>query len=118
MSLIILEDMEFFAKHGCFDEERIIGTNFLVHLEIDSDTSKAEKSDSLQDTIDYQKVYNTVKKEMDRPSNLLENVANRIIDKLMGNFQTIKKVTVKVSKLNPPLGYKMKSVSVQLTKMK
>ena len=32
MSQISIEGMEFFAYHGCFAEEQIIGTKFLVDL--------------------------------------------------------------------------------------
>ncbi len=45
--------MEFFAHHGCFAEERIVGTHFLVDLSMEYDTSKAEISDNLEETIDY-----------------------------------------------------------------
>ncbi len=47
MSTIALEGMEFFAYHGCFEEEKIIGTRFIVDLYIDADTSEAEKTDDL-----------------------------------------------------------------------
>ena len=31
---IELVDMEFFARHGCFDEEQMIGNKFLVNLKV------------------------------------------------------------------------------------
>jgi dihydroneopterin aldolase len=64
MSLITIEGMEFFAYHGCFKEEQIIGTKFLVDLYIESDTIEAEETDKLSKTINYQTVYLLVKKEM------------------------------------------------------
>ena len=48
--------MEFYAYHGCFAEEQIIGTRFLVDLYLDTDTKKAELSDELKDTVNYQEV--------------------------------------------------------------
>ena len=72
--------MEFYAYHGCFEEEQKIGTWFNVDLSLEVDTSKAEKSDNIEDTVNYQSVYQVVKEQMMIPSHLLENVARRILD--------------------------------------
>ena len=42
MGIISLEGMDFFAYHGCFTEEQIIGTHFIVDLHLETDTSQAE----------------------------------------------------------------------------
>jgi 7,8-dihydroneopterin aldolase/epimerase/oxygenase len=112
MSKILLENMEFFAYHGCFEEERIIGNKFFVDLEIDTDTSKAEMSDELRDTLNYQEVYNVLKEQMQVKSHLLEHLGRRIIDALDRRFKSIRYVKIKVSKMHPPLGGKMRSVSL------
>ena len=106
--------MRFYAHHGCFEEERAIGTNFLVDLQIETDTRKAEVSDSISDTVNYLEVYQVVKREMETASHLLENVAHRIGNAVLSQFSDIKSVVVKVSKLNPPLGGQMESVSVEV----
>ncbi|MGE5381794.1 MAG: dihydroneopterin aldolase [Omnitrophica WOR_2 bacterium] len=115
MATIRIEGMDFFAYHGCFTEESIIGTRFEVDLTLTADTSQAEKSDNLHHTINYMTVYETVKKEMEIRSNLLENVASRILDALKHRFPIITNAVVKVSKLNPPLGGKVDRVSVTLS---
>lgn len=114
MGKIILEDMEFFAYHGCFREEQIIGNPFIVHIELDIDTKEAETSDQLHDTMNYQTVYNLVSAEMKQKSHLLEHVCRRIIDAIKEAFPRIQHISVKVSKMNPPMGGKMKCVSVVL----
>ena len=108
--------MEFFAYHGCFKEERIVGNKFLVDLRIDTDLSKAAASDDLHDTLNYQKAYQLVKEQMHEKSHLLEHIAQRIIDALYSKFEGIQMITVKVSKMNPPLGGKTEKVSVILSK--
>lgn len=107
--------MEFFAYHGCFHEEQIIGTTFIVDLELDMNTSKAEQSDHLEDTINYQTVYGLVHHEMEQKSQLLENVAFRILDSVKSTFPEISTARVKISKMNPPLGGKVKQVTCVLT---
>jgi len=114
MALIELEEMEFYAYHGCFKEEQIVGNKFLLNFSFETDTAKAENSDNINDTVNYQMVYNLVKEEMERPSHLLENIARRLIVKVCGQFQTITKAKVKISKMNPPMGGKMKCVSLTL----
>ena len=115
MGKIILEGMEFFAYHGCFHEEQIIGTQFKVDLELDLDTTKAETSDHLQDTINYMEVYGQVRHEMEQKSQLIEHVARRIIDALKTAFPEIASVQVKIFKINPSLGGKVKQVACVLT---
>ncbi len=105
MSIISIEGMEFFAYHGCFKEEQLIGTKFIVDLFLSVDTSKAEESDNLIDTVNYQEVFLLVKKEMEITSNLLENVGNRILKRTKEKFPQIKKATLKIRKMNPPSGW-------------
>ncbi len=115
MATILLDGMEFFAYHGHFKEERIIGTKFIVDVEFDYDSSVAENSDRLPDTLNYQEVYHVVKKEMEITSHLLEHVAKRILAALHLAFPSIITAKVKISKTNPQLGGKVKQVSCVLS---
>ena len=114
MAIISIEKMEFYAYHGCFEEEQKIGTWFNVDLSMEVDTAKAEESDNLDDTVNYQMVYQVVKEAMMQPSHLLENVARRILKAVNENFPQVSYAWVKVKKMNPPLGGKMESVSVEM----
>ncbi len=114
MSIISIEGMEFFAYHGCFKEEQMIGTKFNIDLFLTVDTSKAEESDSLADTVNYQEVFRLVKKEMELTSKLLEHVGHRILNSVKSTFPQIEKATLKIRKMNPPLGGKMDYVSLTL----
>jgi 7,8-dihydroneopterin aldolase/epimerase/oxygenase len=116
MGLIEIENMEFYAFHGHYREEQLIGNRFLVNVHITTFTDKAARSDQLKDTLNYQLVYDTVKEEMMKKSHLLENVAGRILDQLYERFSTIGKATVKISKMNPPMGGNIEKVSVTLTR--
>ena len=107
--------MHFYAHHGCFEQERAIGTNFRVDLCFETDTSIAEQSDNIADTVSYLDVYQVVKREMEIPSNLLEHVGRRICDAVVREFPTVTAVTATVHKLNPPLGGQMDSVSVEVS---
>ena len=112
MGLIQLEKMEFYAYHGHFKEEQIAGNRFLVNLTIDADLNKPAVSDNLEDAINYQRIYELVSIEMKKKSHLLENIAKRITDAIYEHHKTIKAITVKISKINPPVGGKMNKISI------
>ncbi len=115
MATIAIEGMEFYSYHGHFEEESVIGTKFNLDLYIETDTTKAEKSDKLDDTVNYLAVYQTVKKEMETSSYLIEHVARRILDQLLSEFPSIDFAEIKFRKMNPPLGGQMESVSITLS---
>lgn len=112
MYKIELVNMEFFARHGCFKEEQMIGNRFIVNLKAVGDFSAAAASDKVEDTVDYQRLYNIVKYQIGIPSAILENVCKRIIDAVISEFPQICKAEVSVDKLNPPLGGKLYSSRV------
>ncbi len=114
MAIISIENMEFYAYHGCFEEEQKIGTRFQVDLNMEVDTSLSEISDNLNDTVDYLAVYQSVKDEMMKPSKLLEHLARRILNRVGRDFANVKYAWVKVKKMNPPLGGKIEYVAVEL----
>jgi dihydroneopterin aldolase len=114
MSKIKIERMQFYAYHGCFPEERLVGTHFVVDCTLMADIIPAAKTDNLELTVNYQEVYQVIAKEMEKPSSLLENVAYRILKSVHAHFPTVKKVWVIVKKMNPPLGGKIESVSVEM----
>lgn len=108
--------MEFYSFHGHFKEERIVGNKFIVDLTIETDMKIPAESDNLKDAVNYQRVYELVKQQMEMKSHLLEHIAGRILDAVYSEMEGITKVTVKVSKMNPPMGGKIGSVSVVLTR--
>ena len=114
MSKITIENMEFYAYHGHFEEEQKIGTWFSLDLTMEVDTSKVELTDELEDTVDYSAVYQVVKEQMMIPSKLLEHVGRRILNAVKERFSDVTDAQLKIRKMNPPLGGKMDFVSLEL----
>lgn len=115
MATISVEGMEFFAYHGCFKEEQIIGNRFLVDIIAETDTTEAESSDDLTKTLNYQEVFILAREEMSIKSRLIEHVARRILDRLMKEHPEVVSATVKLSKMNPPVGGRVERVSILLS---
>ena len=116
MSKITLNNMQFHAFHGCLEHEQMLGNTFIVSVTMTLDTALAGMTDDLAHTLNYQLVYDEVKAEMEVPSKLIEHVGQRILDGLFNKFEAIQKLEVKLAKLNPPLGGKVESVSIELSK--
>lgn len=114
MGIIEIEGMKFYAFHGHFESEQVVGNEFTVNLKIETDCEKVAISDNLNDALNYQTAYEIIKKEMAVPSHLLEKVAKRILDNLYLHFNSIKKAEVKISKMNPPMGGEIEKVSITL----
>ena len=113
---IKLKNIKVFAYHGCLEEEGKIGSDYSVDLKVKGDLSNSGQSDELADTIDYVHLNNIVKEEMALRSKLLESVAERINNRVLKEIILVQKVTVSVSKINPPIGGNVAMVSVTRSK--
>ena len=117
MGKIVIEEMEFYAFHGHYQEEQIVGNRFLVDLELETDLMIPAESDQLEDAVNYQRAYQLIKKEMrQKKSNLLENIAKRILDSIYAEMEGIDKATVRIRKMYPPMGGPIKSVGVTISR--
>ena len=118
MGKIKLNNIRVHAQHGCLKEESIIGSDYRVDLSIGANLSEPSISDKLSDTVDYVHLNNIVKEEMQIKSKLLEHVAKRILDRIFTEIPLVNSVEISVSKINPPIGGDVESVSVILFKEK
>ncbi|MDC8105308.1 MULTISPECIES: dihydroneopterin aldolase [Chryseobacterium] len=116
MSKIFLEDVKIYAYHGVLPEENIIGTYYILNLEIHTDLWKAAESDDLNDTISYADINDIILEEMKVKSKLLEHVAGRIISKINQNFPEVSYIKLKITKTAPPMQGEMKGASIELEK--
>jgi len=111
---ITVSNIRVYAYHGCLKEESVIGSDYIVTVEIFSDLQKASISDNLEDTLDYVFINRIVKEEMRISSKLLEHVVKRILDRIFDEMETVTKAVVSVSKMNPPIDGDVEMVTVTL----
>ena len=96
--------MEFRARHGCLEWEKTTDQTFVVDFSARYDIRAAQRSDSLEDTLDYGAVYSVIAEQMAMPSNLLEHLCGRIEDAIALKFPALDSFTISVSKLSPDVG--------------
>ena len=115
MGIIKVENIRIFAHHGCLSEETKIGSDYRVDLKVEADLQTSAKTDKLSDTVDYVFLNRIIKDEMNIPSYLLETVAKRILNRIFNEDNMVKKATVLISKLNPPIGGDVERVTIKMT---
>ena len=111
---IFLDEVRFHAFHGVMPQERAVGADFTVWLNVGYDFVKAAESDELIDTISYADLYEVVRAEMDKPSQLLEHVALRIVKAVAARWPRIDTIDLRLAKDNPPMGADCKGAGVEI----
>lgn len=113
-STIFLSGMEFYAHHGCFKEERQVGTHFKIDLKLKYDATQAAQTDDIIQTVNYQTVYLDIKEVMKDPVNLLETLCQKILFMIKEKHPQVQNAEVSVCKINPAIGGKVGAVSVSM----
>ncbi len=103
MAILSIEGMEFYAYHGYYEEERKIGGWYRVDVFLDVEVYVHGAGIELNDTINYEIVFELVKKRMLHTVQLIEELAMNILTDVKEAFSKAEKVKVKVSKFSPPL---------------
>ncbi len=116
MGIIQVNNIRLFSNHGCLEEEAKIGSEYRVDVEIKANLKKSAHTDELSDTVDYVHLNRIVKEEMAIRSKLLEQVAQRILNRFFKELKMLKKAKVAVAKINPPIGGNVEEVVIVLTK--
>jgi dihydroneopterin aldolase len=114
MGIIKLKNIRTYSYHGCLIEEGKIGSDYAVDLEVKTDLRKSAVSDNLEDTVDYVLLNQIVVEEMEIIAHLLEHVAHRIIKRIFDEVAAISRITLAVSKLNPPIGGDVEAVTIEM----
>jgi|TARA_B110000495_G_C22582454_1_gene349783 dihydroneopterin aldolase len=111
MGLITVEGIRVFAHHGHLPEEAVLGGHFIVNVWVEADTTEVEKTDDLNDTVDYVKIIEIVKQQMAIRADMIEVPAKRIVDAILP-LHKVQKVTVEVEKIQPPIDASFDKISV------
>ena len=105
MGEIIVRDLCSYAYHGCLEAEQKIGGHYKTTVWVDGDFSKSEETDLLKHAVDYEEIGLIVQDQMKKSSNLIENVASRILNELEKKFSNhnLYSIRIKIIKLAPPV---------------
>ena len=100
MALIRLEGLSLFGRHGATVAERRVGTRLDVDVEVELDTTRAEQSDRLADTVSYDRIEAAVRRIVEDESfRLLEALGARIASQCVEKLG-VTRCTVALTKQN------------------
>ena len=115
MDQITIKDLEVYANHGLYKEEKALGQKFLVSAILSLDTKLAGVSDQMDYSVDYGKVCHRIKEILtENDFNLIECVAETVAKKLLLEFSLIRKLEIEVKKPWAPIGLPLDYVSVKI----
>ena len=109
-----VENLKIYAYHGCMKEEKVIGSDYVVNITAVCFVNKEVFRDVINGTVDYVDLARIAKQEMSIRAKLLEVVVKRIIDRSFEEIKVLNKISVTVSKINPPINADVEAVSVTM----
>lgn len=97
-----LEGVRFFAYHGFYPEEQILGNEFIVDVVTEMDVIN-DGDDELLNTVNYERLFEITALQMKKTQRLLETVAIGILNTIKEEFPAIDTICVRIRKNRLPL---------------
>ncbi|MBI3586533.1 MAG: dihydroneopterin aldolase [Ignavibacteriales bacterium] len=117
LDVIRIHNAVFYAYHGVLSDEQSLGGKFEVDVDLFCDLSKGAKTDSLKQTVDYERVYDCIKElVLGKRYFLVEALANTIAAGILKKFKQVQKVVVKVRKPGAPVKGVIDYVEIETTR--
>ena len=110
---VALEGIRFFAYHGFYPIEQVLGNEFILNVETEFDVI-GSGDDELAETINYEHLYEIVSIEMRNTRKLLETVAHAILEKIQSEFPRVKTIRVAIRKMHPSLKGEVNNSLIEL----
>ncbi|MBE6015856.1 MAG: 2-amino-4-hydroxy-6-hydroxymethyldihydropteridine diphosphokinase [Lachnospiraceae bacterium] len=115
--VITITDLEVYAYHGVFPEEKEKGQKFMVCSKLFLDTRPAGRSDDLTKSVHYGEVSHLITKIMQEKSyDLIETCAEKVAEGILKEYDLVKKLTIEIKKPEAPIGLPFGMVSVTITR--
>jgi len=112
MICVGFEGLQFHAYHGLYDEEKQLGNHFEVDISVE--IRENDHIERINDTVDYTEVYEIIRKQMGKRVDLLETLANNIIESIWHDFPFVQHIDLMIRKLNPPIKGQAKASFVRV----
>ncbi|MFC3704446.1 dihydroneopterin aldolase [Devosia honganensis] len=116
---IILSDLGFYGYHGLYSEENALGQRFFIDLQCGVDLSGPAETDAIGATVSYADIYEAVKSAFEtKRMNLIEAVAQNIVDAIFAAFADVGWVIVRVRKPEAPIAMVRGEAAIELHRLR
>lgn len=115
MDKIYVEDLEVYAYHGVYSEEKKLGQQFLISMELSLSLRAAAKGGDLDKSVNYGELCHRVEEEFKKDKyDLIETAAENIAEFILLSYPIVESVKVKVKKPWAPIGRPLKYAAVEV----
>ena len=101
---VALTDARFYAYHGYYAEEQVLGNEFTVDIHVAFDREEDTASEELEHTVNYEQLYRIAETMMQHPHKLLETIVEAMLQQVKGEFPFLSDIEVAITKHHPPFG--------------
>ena len=105
MMRLSIKSAQFYSYHGVKAEEQVLGGKYEVDLDLFYDATQAIVNDDVKYAINYEEAFYCIEEVIggDEGYNLVETIANEILQMAMEKFTNLEKATVRVRKMSVPI---------------
>ena len=115
MDKIYLKNVEIFANHGVFKEEKTLGQKFILDLELNLNLEEAGRTGDLTKSVHYGELCHGIEKEFTKESyDLIETAAEKVAEFTLFNYPLVKNVKVTLKKPWAPIGRHLDYAAVEI----
>lgn len=115
MDKLYLKDVEIFAHHGVFQEEKTLGQKFILSIELEVDLREAAKNNDLSKSVHYGELCHNIEKEFQKESyDLIETASEKIAEYILFNYPLVKGVKVLLKKPWAPINRHLDYAAVEI----
>jgi dihydroneopterin aldolase len=115
MIKVALQGVQFFAYHGFYPQEQVLGNRFIVDVAVEFEQQHHFDDDEIAYTINYEQLYLIADTEMKRTHKLLETVIQAIVDSIKAAYPFVETIQASIKKLNPPLPGQVACSFIEIT---
>lgn len=115
MIKVALQGVKFFAYHGFYPEEQVLGNHFIVDVSVEFPQQHHYDDDEIAHTVNYEQLYGMADIEMKHTRKLLETVVQGIIDRAKTAYPLAEIIKARITKQNPPLPGEVAASIIEIT---
>ena len=116
LSRLTIKNAEFYSYHGVKPEERKLGGKYQVDLDLFYKATNAIINDDVKYALNYEEAMFCIEEVIVGENyNLIETMANEILNMAMEKFQNLEKATVRIRKMNVPIRRVVDHIEVEQT---
>lgn len=115
MYTITLRNCAFFARHGVYSEEEVLGQRFFIDAVLEVNGGESLNNDDLEGTVDYGKAFKAIERVvLGKRKYLIEALALEIAKSLCKKFKMIETAEITVRKPNAPVQGVLDNIEVKV----